>query len=58
MFLIRRTLKLVPEIGLYLTVNGKMLSQGELLMNVYSSNKDDDGFVYVTYSGESVFGGV
>lgn len=29
---------------------------GALMSSVYEEKKDDDGFLYVTYSGENTFG--
>ena len=28
-----------------------------LMSDVYEDHKDDDGFLYITYSGENTFGG-
>jgi GABA(A) receptor-associated protein len=38
-------------------VNNKTLPPTAALMSqVYKEHKDEDGFLYVTYSGESTFG--
>lgn len=33
-----------------------MRATGSFMSTVYQENKDEDGFLYITYSGESTFG--
>lgn len=37
-------------------VNGKMISSSQLLSQIYQNDKDVDGFLYIKYCKESVFG--
>lgn len=36
----------------YITIAGAIMS------TIYDEKKDDDGFLYVTYSGENTFGSI
>jgi|LauGreDrversion4_2_1035121.scaffolds.fasta_scaffold00184_26 GABA(A) receptor-associated protein len=56
MFVIRKRIKLAPEIALYFFINGTIPPSSELLSNIYSNHVDKDGFLYVEYSGENTFG--
>lgn len=58
MFVIRKRLKLPANeaIYLYLPVGGKMPSSSMVMKDIYATCKDDDGFLYMTYAGENVFG--
>ncbi|ESO12800.1 hypothetical protein HELRODRAFT_93454 [Helobdella robusta] len=56
-FIIRKRIQLDPTKSLFLFV-GRVLPQTSATMgHVYSENQDEDGFLYVAYSGENVFGG-
>ena len=56
MFVIRKRIKLSPEKSIYLFVNNKVPTTSSLLSQIYENNKNQDGFLYITYSGESTFG--
>ena len=57
MFVIRRRLKLPPEKGLFLFVDGDVVSVSDLVSTVYYISHDpDDGFLHAVFSCESVFG--
>ena len=56
MYVIRKRLKLKAEKALYLFVNNKILAGMENIGTVYDKYKDEDGFLYIKYSGESTFG--
>merc|ERR1739841_232829 len=56
-YIIRKRIKL-PETGsLYFFVNGRYLLKGDTLMSdVYNTRKDNDGFLYITYTDETTLG--
>ena len=56
MFVIRKRLKLEPEKALYFFINSKILPCTKLLADVYEKEKNEDGFLYINYAGESTFG--
>ena len=57
MYVIRKRIKLAPEQAIFLFVGGGTLPASvATLQAVYDSHKDEDGFLYMTYSGENFFG--
>ena len=55
-YVIRKRLFLTHEKGIYLLVNCTIPSTNLMMKHLYEKNKDDDGFLYVTYFIENVFG--
>jgi len=55
-FVIRKRLKLPPERGMFLFVKGACPQKSHLMSALYEDAKDADGFLYVSYAGENVFG--
>jgi len=55
---IRKHMKLNPEQAIFLFVNDTLPPTAAMMSQIYEKNKDEDGFLYVTYSGENTFGGV
>lgn len=56
-FVIRKRIKLDSSQGLYFYVNNRnMVTSSEIISNVYHNHKDEDGFLYIEYAGESTFG--
>lgn len=55
-FEIRRHMKLRPEKAIFLFVDNVLPPTGAPMSQIYDRHKDEDGFLYVTYSGESTFG--
>jgi len=53
---IRKHMKLAPEQAIFLFVNGTLPPTSAVIGDIYNRNKDEDGFLYVAYSGESTFG--
>ena len=47
---------LSPEKALYLFINNKLIPCSQLLGSVYEAEKNEDGFLYINYAGESTFG--
>tara|TARA_Y100000591_G_C21772497_1_gene666333 strand:- start:350 stop:748 length:399 start_codon:yes stop_codon:yes gene_type:complete len=57
MYVIRKRLKVSPDKGIYLFINDTIMpTTSALIAQYYEQYKDDDGFLYVAYSGESTFG--
>ena len=56
LFVIRKRIKLTPEKAIYIFVNNTLPPSSELMSNIYHSHKNEDGFLYFTYSGENTFG--
>ncbi|XP_068603759.1 gamma-aminobutyric acid receptor-associated protein-like 2 [Brachionichthys hirsutus] len=55
-WIIRKRIQLPTEKALYLFVD-KMVPQTSITMgHLYEHEKDEDGFLYVAYSGENTFG--
>ena len=54
---IRKQIQLDPEQALFIFVNKTTCPPvGSLMSNVYDRYADDDGFLYITYSEETIFG--
>ena len=58
MYVIRQRIKLRPEVSIYLMVGDDytMPATSQLLSLIYQEHGDNDGFLYITYTGESTFG--
>ena len=54
--IIRKRVTLRPEQGLYLTIDNTMPPTQATMFVIYDEYKSEDGFLYVTYSGENTFG--
>jgi len=55
-FTIRKTIELEKDKAMFLFINNKILPVASLMSSVYAREKDEDGFLYVEYSGENCFG--
>lgn len=55
-FVIRKRINLKPEQAIFVFVNNSLPSTEKLMTIVYEEHKDEDGFLYVKYSGENAFG--
>lgn len=55
-YVIRKRIKLSPEQALFIFVNDTLPPTAALMSDIYEKNKDEDGFLYVVYSGENTFG--
>ncbi|CAM9124846.1 unnamed protein product [Choristocarpus tenellus] len=57
MFVIRKRIAMDPDKGLHLFVKGDTMVQTSALMSeMYDAHRDEDGFLYINYSGENTFG--
>lgn len=55
-YIIRRRLKLPPEKAIFIYVRQHIPPGTAMMSTVYEDYKDKDGFLYMTYTGENVFG--
>lgn len=58
LYVIRKRLKINQETAIFLFIENKGIipSSISLITEIYNFHKDDDGFLYLTYSFENVFG--
>ncbi|KAH7817109.1 putative light chain 3 [Monocercomonoides exilis] len=59
-YVVRKRIKLSPEKAIFVFIDNSIPPTAAVLSTVYANYKakhpSDDGFLYVTYSGESTFG--
>ena len=55
-WVIRKRIKLPPESAMFLFINDHLPQKASLMSTVYEEQKDEDGFLYIIYSGENTFG--
>ena len=56
LYVIRRRLKLSPEVSIYLFADDHIAPGSQLIGQVYETHADRDGFLYISYHGENAFG--
>ena len=56
MFIIRKRIKLRADEGIFLFIGDQIISSSSIIGHVYDLYKESDGFLYVYYSKENVFG--
>jgi len=58
-YIVRKRIKLNETDSLFLFINDKILPpSSSIISSVYDEHKDDDGFLYISYCNENVFGGL
>lgn len=55
-FVIRKRLRLASDKALFVFVDNVLPPTGALFEYIYAEYADNDGFLYMTYSGENAFG--
>uniref|UniRef100_A0A7C8Z9W9 Autophagy-related protein n=1 Tax=Opuntia streptacantha TaxID=393608 RepID=A0A7C8Z9W9_OPUST len=55
-YVIRKRVNLSPEKAIFVFVKNTLPPTAALMSTIYEENKDEDGFLYLMYSGENVFG--
>ena len=55
-YVIRKRIKLSSEKALFIFIDDVMPTTGENISSIYNKYKDEDGFLYIKYSGENTFG--
>jgi len=58
MYIIRKRIQLPPEKAMFLFVNKVLPATSATMGAIYEEHKDEDGFLYIAYSGENTFGTV
>lgn len=56
MYIIRKRIQLPPEKAMFLFVNKVLPATSATMGAIYEEHKDEDGFLYIAYSGENTFG--
>jgi GABA(A) receptor-associated protein len=57
MYVVRKRIKIDDTETLYFFVNENVLvNTSQSMFTIYNSHKDEDGFLYLTYCSENVFG--
>jgi len=55
-YVIRKRIKLPADQAIFIFVNGTLPPAAAVMSQIYKEFADPDGFLYVSYSGESTFG--
>ena len=55
-YVVRSRIELPPEQALFLFVNETLPPTSQTVKDLYENNADEDGFLYIIYTGENVFG--
>ncbi|KAF7851058.1 hypothetical protein BT93_L4681, partial [Corymbia citriodora subsp. variegata] len=55
-YVVRKRIKLSPEKAIFVFVKNILPPTAAMMSAIYEENKDEDGFLYMTYSGENTFG--
>ena len=56
LYVIRKRLNITSDKALFLFINGMIPSSSSYICSIYDENKDEDGYLYILYSFENVFG--
>jgi|TARA_B110000046_G_scaffold94428_1_gene102276 GABA(A) receptor-associated protein len=58
LYVIRKRICLHPSLGLFLFIGkaGILINNARLVSDCYMDHRDEDGFLYIKYSGENTFG--
>ena len=55
-YMVRGRIKSAPEEAIFFFINGKLPVMSAMVSDLYTSDRDQDGFLYFTYSLENTFG--
>ena len=55
-YVIRKRMKMQQDKALFIFINKQILSLQYNILDIYNLYKNDDGFLYITYSLEDTFG--
>merc|ERR1712166_94043 len=57
-YVLRKRIAVPAEQAIFMFVGNTLPPATALVSNVYLKHKDEDGFLYIRYSGENAFGGL
>ncbi len=55
-YVIRQRMHLKSDEAIFLFVNNQIISGASIIGNIYETSKDTDGFLYIQYAKENMFG--
>lgn len=55
-YIVRKRINIESHLGIFFFINNELYPVSSLVSTIYEEKKDEDGFLYMTYSGESTFG--
>ncbi|CAN6821000.1 unnamed protein product, partial [Brassica oleracea] len=55
-YVVRKRIKLSPEKAIFIFVKNVLPPTAAIMSAIYEEHKDEDGFLYMSYSGENTFG--
>ncbi|XP_039065940.1 autophagy-related protein 8B-like isoform X2 [Hibiscus syriacus] len=55
-YVVRKRIKLSPEKAILIFVKNILPPTAAMLSSIYEENKDEDGFLYMTYNNKNTFG--
>jgi len=55
-FVVRKRSKIESEKAMFMCIDGNILPQSSTIDSIYDEYKNDDGFLYISISGENTFG--
>jgi GABA(A) receptor-associated protein len=55
---LRKQINIDSKIGLFIFINNNILKNSEIIYDCYEKHKDPDGFLYIKYDFENVFGNI
>ena len=56
LYVVRKRITLSPEEALYCFIDNSLPTTSSTMSTIYHEHKDEDGFLYITYCSENVFG--
>ena len=56
LFIIRKNIKIDSNKAIFIFVNNTLIPMNQTMGEIYFSNKEQDGFLYIKYSCENTFG--
>jgi GABA(A) receptor-associated protein len=55
-YVIRKRISVDPDKAIFIFINNVLAPTASQMSRIYEEHKDEDGFLYVVYSGEETFG--